>query len=81
MYIYMYVCTYIYMYVYIYIYIYRYLYRYTYVLIRFLNICIGDSFYIIEEGMIKCTQVKSSGREFELISLKSGIHTYIQRYV
>lgn len=27
----------------------------------------GDSFFIIEEGVVKCTQVKSSGREFELM--------------
>jgi CRP-like cAMP-binding protein len=27
----------------------------------------GDSFFIIEEGTVKCTQVKSSGREFELM--------------
>jgi cAMP-dependent protein kinase regulator len=28
---------------------------------------IGDSFYIIEEGMVKCTQMKSNGREIELL--------------
>ena len=28
---------------------------------------VGDSFYIIEEGVVKCTQVKSSGREVELL--------------
>lgn len=33
---------------------------------------IGDSFYIIEEGFVRCTQIKSSGREVELIKLKSG---------
>jgi CRP-like cAMP-binding protein len=32
----------------------------------------GDTFYIIEDGTVKCTQVKSSGKEFELISLKAG---------
>ena len=29
----------------------------------------GDSFYIIESGKIKCTQLKSSGMEVELITL------------
>jgi len=33
---------------------------------------IGDSFFIIEEGNVKCTQIKSSGREVELITLKTG---------
>lgn len=28
---------------------------------------IGDCFYIIEEGQVKCTQMKSSGREVELL--------------
>lgn len=28
---------------------------------------VGDSFYIIEEGQVKCTQLKSSGREVELL--------------
>ena len=28
---------------------------------------IGDSFLIIEEGTVKCTQTKTSGREFELM--------------
>jgi CRP-like cAMP-binding protein len=27
----------------------------------------GDSFYIIEDGSVKCTQIKSSGREVELM--------------
>lgn len=27
----------------------------------------GDSFFIIEEGSVKCTQVKSSGREVDLM--------------
>ncbi len=32
----------------------------------------GTDFFIIEEGIVKCTQVKSSGREVELISLEAG---------
>jgi cGMP-dependent protein kinase len=32
----------------------------------------ADSFYILEEGIVRCTQVKSSGREFELITLRPG---------
>ena len=28
---------------------------------------VGDSFYIIESGSVKCTQVKSNGREVELM--------------
>ena len=32
----------------------------------------GDAFYIIEEGSVKCTQLKASGREVELITLKAG---------
>ena len=32
----------------------------------------GDSFYIIEEGTVKCTQIKSSGREIDLITLRAG---------
>ena len=28
---------------------------------------VGDSFYIIEDGGVKCTQIKSSGREVELM--------------
>lgn len=32
----------------------------------------GDSFYIIEEGTVRCTQVKASGREIDLITLKAG---------
>lgn len=27
----------------------------------------GDSFYIIEDGTVKCTQIKASGREVELM--------------
>jgi CRP-like cAMP-binding protein len=27
----------------------------------------GNSFYIIEEGNVKCTQVKSCGKEYELM--------------
>eukprot|EP01038_Epipyxis_sp_PR26KG_P007986 gene7986-10829_t len=33
---------------------------------------VGDSFYIIEDGQVKCTQVKASGREVDLITLKNG---------
>ena len=32
----------------------------------------GDSFYIIESGNVKCTQLKASGREVELIKLSEG---------
>lgn len=32
----------------------------------------GDCFYIIEEGQVKCTQLKSSGREVELLTLRAG---------
>ena len=32
----------------------------------------GTDFYIIEEGTVKCTQTKASGREVELITLKAG---------
>lgn len=32
----------------------------------------GNSFFIIEEGSVKCVQTKSSGREVELITLKTG---------
>jgi serine/threonine protein kinase/CRP-like cAMP-binding protein len=32
----------------------------------------GDSFYIIEEGTVRCTQLKASGREIDLITLKAG---------
>ncbi len=28
---------------------------------------VGDTFFIIEEGNVKCTQVKASGREVELM--------------
>jgi len=33
---------------------------------------IGDCFYIIEDGQVKCTQLKSSGREVELLTLRAG---------
>ena len=33
---------------------------------------VGDSFFIIESGAVKCTQIKSNGREVELITLNSG---------
>ena len=33
---------------------------------------VGDSFFIIESGAVKCTQVKSNGREVELITLGNG---------
>jgi CRP-like cAMP-binding protein len=33
---------------------------------------VGDSFYIIESGSVKCTQIKSNGREVELINLHAG---------
>lgn len=32
----------------------------------------GDAFFIIEEGHVKCTQIKSSGREVDLLTLKTG---------
>ena len=32
----------------------------------------GDTFYIIEEGSVRCTQAKADGREVELVTLKSG---------
>jgi CRP-like cAMP-binding protein len=32
----------------------------------------GTDFFIIEEGTVKCTQTKASGREVELINLKAG---------
>lgn len=32
----------------------------------------GDSFYIIEEGEVKCTQTKAMGRAIELLTLKEG---------
>jgi serine/threonine protein kinase/CRP-like cAMP-binding protein len=32
----------------------------------------GDCFYIIEDGQVKCTQMKSSGREVELLTLRAG---------
>jgi CRP-like cAMP-binding protein len=28
---------------------------------------VGESFYIIESGNVKCTQIKSNGREVELM--------------
>lgn len=28
---------------------------------------IGDTFYVIEEGTVKCTQLKSTGREIDLM--------------
>jgi cGMP-dependent protein kinase len=33
---------------------------------------VADSFFIIEEGSVKCTQVKSTGREVDLLTLKAG---------
>jgi len=33
---------------------------------------VGDTFYVIEEGTVKCTQLKSTGREIDLITLKTG---------
>lgn len=33
---------------------------------------IADSFFIIEEGEVKCTQIKSNGHEVNLITLKKG---------
>ena len=33
---------------------------------------VADSFFILEEGFVKCTQVKANGKEFDLISLKAG---------
>ena len=32
----------------------------------------GTDFFIIEEGTVRCTQTKASGREVELITLKAG---------
>jgi CRP-like cAMP-binding protein/serine/threonine protein kinase len=32
----------------------------------------GDTFYIIEDGAVKCTQRKADGREVELVTLRSG---------
>ena len=32
----------------------------------------GDSFYIIEEGAVKCSQRKADGREVELVTLHAG---------
>ena len=32
---------------------------------------VGDSFFIIEEGKVKCTQLKASGREVDLITLQA----------
>jgi cAMP-dependent protein kinase regulator len=28
---------------------------------------VGDTFYVIEEGTVKCTQLKSTGREIDLM--------------
>lgn len=33
---------------------------------------VADSFYIIEEGTVKCTQVKGTGREVDLLNLQAG---------
>lgn len=33
---------------------------------------VGDCFYIIEDGAVKCTQVKATGREVELLTLRAG---------
>ena len=33
---------------------------------------IADSFYIIEEGTVKCTQIKGTGREVDLLNLQTG---------
>lgn len=33
---------------------------------------VADSFFIIEEGAVKCTQIKSTGREVDLLTLKAG---------
>lgn len=33
---------------------------------------VGDSFFIIESGAVKCTQIKSNGKEVELITLNAG---------
>mmetsp|Transcript_12273 Transcript_12273/g.11105 ORF Transcript_12273/g.11105 Transcript_12273/m.11105 type:complete len:832 (+) Transcript_12273:78-2573(+) len=33
---------------------------------------VGNSFFIIEEGNVRCTQIKSSGKEVDLITLKEG---------
>jgi CRP-like cAMP-binding protein len=47
---------------------------------------IGDCFYIIEEGQVKCTQMKSSGREVELLyglsppSLPSSPHLSAEHF-
>ena len=32
----------------------------------------GTNFFIIEDGAVKCTQIKASGREVELLQLKTG---------
>ena len=32
----------------------------------------GTNFFIIEDGSVKCTQIKASGREVELLQLKTG---------
>jgi len=33
---------------------------------------VGDSFFVIEDGTVKCTQIKSTGREVDLLTLKAG---------
>eukprot|EP00606_Chrysophyceae_sp_TOSAG23-5_P001104 GSChrysophyteH2.ASY1.ANO1.1091.1 assembled CDS len=33
---------------------------------------VADSFFIIEEGTVKCTQIKGTGREVDLMRLQSG---------
>lgn len=33
---------------------------------------VADSFFVIESGTVKCTQVKGTGREVDLMELKSG---------
>jgi CRP-like cAMP-binding protein len=33
---------------------------------------VGDTFYIIEGGAVKCTQRKADGREVELVTLRTG---------
>ncbi len=33
---------------------------------------VADAFFIIEEGNVKCTQIKGSGREVDLMKLQSG---------
>jgi CRP-like cAMP-binding protein len=33
----------------------------------------GESFFIIEEGNVKCTQIKASGREVDLLLVVSSL--------